>query len=386
MTRYTYDEETRVRTLKQVRAWQRSGLVDEGQANVMAITLATDLRRTHLILRIVLFGFASLVLQSGVFLLAITLGLDGEWAGSAITIALAAASTWAAETAIARYRLYRFGVEEAAAVWAVALAATSLTLLATSVDLTTRPERVAVAAVALGAAALYARYGYLYAALAAVGCTAALPFVYGVPQAAARLMAAGLLLASCGAAARARRPHGDEYPGDDYGMMGAVAWLGAYAVLNLPLTFGAASPDSAPLFYWGTFAAVWVLPAAGLVMGVRGRDRALIRASALMAVASLFTVKMYLRLPVQEWDPIVLGVVLAGIALGVRRWLLAGPGEQRAGFTPRALLYSDARSAESLGIAAGLSHGAASATSGATPPGYEPGGGSSGGAGASGRF
>jgi len=385
VTRYTPDEESRVRTLKQVRAWQRSGLVDEGQANVMAISLATDLRRTHLILRIVLFGFANMVLQSGVFLLAIMMGLDGEWAGSAITLALAASSAWAAETAITRYRLYRFGVEEAAALWAVGLAATSLTLLATAGDLTTRPERVAVAAVALGAAALYARYGYLYAALAAVGCVAALPFVYGLPEISARLLAAGVLVAAFGAAARARRPHGDEYPGDDYGTIEAAAWLGAYAVLNLALTFGTATPDSAPAFYWGTCAAVWVLPAAGLVMGVRGRSRALIRASALMAVASLFTVKMYLRLPVHEWDPIVLGVVLAGMALGVRRWLLAGPDEQRAGFTPRALLYSDARSVESLGVAAGLSHGAASAA-GATPPGYEPGGGSSGGGGASGRF
>ena len=48
---------------------------------------------------------------------------------------------------------------------------------------------------------------------------------------------------------------------------------------------------------------------------------------------TLVTNKMYLGLAANPWDPIVFGVVIAGAAIVLRRWIAAGPGEARNGFT-----------------------------------------------------
>src|SRR6185295_2970664 len=98
------------------------------------------------------------------------------------------------------------------------------------------------------------------------------------------------------AARTLRRPHQDDFPGDDYGAIESVAWLGVYAVLNLKLAgdFGTGRREFSTDFYWGTYAATWLLPAAGLFLGIRGKHRTLIWAGLIMALATLATSKMYL--------------------------------------------------------------------------------------------
>src|ERR1700680_210400 len=76
--------------------------------------------------------------------------------------------------------------------------------------------------------------------------------------------------------------------------------------------------------YWGTYAAVWLLPAVGLYLAVRRKHRELIWASVIMALATLVTNKTYLGWARHTWDPIYLGVLLTGTALAIRHWLSRG--------------------------------------------------------------
>ncbi len=66
-----------------------------------------------------------------------------------------------------------------------------------------------------------------------------------------------------------------------------------------------------------------------------------IAAGAVVAVLTLVTNKPYLGWQRHTWDPMLLGVLLIGVALLIRRWLADGPGEIRRGFTARRLSGKD---------------------------------------------
>ncbi|MBW8867928.1 MAG: hypothetical protein JF610_11465 [Acidobacteria bacterium] len=86
----------------------------------------------------------------------------------------------AAEYLIRAFRLYRHGIEEslvAAAVVLVSLSAAEL-LRAAGVR---HPEVFTAAAASAGAAIAYRRYGFVYAAIAAMMCAAAIPFSIDLP-------------------------------------------------------------------------------------------------------------------------------------------------------------------------------------------------------------
>jgi hypothetical protein len=86
---------------------------------------------------------------------------------------------------------------------------------------------------------------------------------------------------------------------------------------------------------------IWVLPAAGLRLAIRDRDRPMIAANLVMGLATLLTNKPYLGAPREPCDPILLGLLLLGTALVLRRWLASGKDGTRDGFTPARLLRSD---------------------------------------------
>ena len=89
----------------------------------------------------------------------------------------------------------------------------------------------------------------------------------------------------------------------------------------------------AGVFYWFTYAMTFAIPVAGLVLGVRHKDRGLINVNVVAAVITLITNKPYLHWARHEWDPILLGVVLIGVTVWLRRWLSSAAGGHRAGFT-----------------------------------------------------
>lgn len=389
MKRYAAADEEAIRTASRVRDWKDSGLIEAERIAAIEKELRTGLRRTNWALRAVLFVFALFVLQSAVGLIVVLTTPDDEAVVAALAFAAGIGGLFLADFLIARFNLYRFGVEEACAVCSIALIAGGVTIGASTVGIKgDAAVFVALVTVALGGLFVYWRFGLLYCALVAGACAAAAPFFIGQSELWSRLLSVGVLLAIHIVAGLLRRPFDDDYPGDDFGVIESASWLGVYAALNLKLMpdeLGAQDMARQP-FYWLTYVAVWVLPVVGLYRGIRRKHQWMIRASLPMALATLVTNKLYLGWETRTWDPILLGVLLIGTALAVRRWLSAGAEGHRDGFTSRRLIRSDQRSLAHVALATGGLKPDEAVREAAPHDSYRPGGGASGGAGAGGTF
>jgi len=328
--------------------------------------------------------FGGVILQSALGLVAVLLGdvVDSPGAG-AICLLLGGGCFWLATWLVSRYGLYRFGVEEAVALTAAALVGAGAGLFAAEGEW---GLRLGLAVGAGMLAALYWHFGYVYAAVLAMVAAAALPFQFGFNEIVQRGGAIAVLAAIAMSARRARAPHGDEYPGDALAVIESVAWLGIYLLLNLVVSSGISRLDRDSAFYWTTFAMTWLMPAASLVLALRGRERPLLLASLATALTTLLTTKEYLGLPRYEWDPIVFGLIVMGVALAVRRWLASGDGEQRHGYTASRLLASETAHLGHLAMVSATQADVPVANSTPPPDAGIGGGGRSGGAGAGGSF
>jgi hypothetical protein len=344
MRRYTDDQERRIRAQAHVRHWTRAKLLEPPQRAALEAELRVDLRRTNDFLRAGLALFAAFIVVALVALVVEGLNLDSESGLSAVTAIAAIVCIVVAETLVGRLRFYRFGVEEALAVASVLLIAFSGAMLAGTIirgDFRHAGSIVVgLMIAAAGGLGLYRRFGYVYAAVGSMVCAAAIPFQLKLSPTAQHILAAAVL-ASAFVVVRTRRlKHGDEYPGDEYGQLQAAAWAAIYIALNLQIGWW---DHIQGWFYWSTYVMTWVLPIVGLRWGVREKDRYLIDISIVMALVTLATNKPYLGRPRNPWDPILLGALLIGSALAIRRWLSSGPEGQRGGFTSARLLGKDSR-------------------------------------------
>ncbi len=387
MRRYSRDEEERIRAQRLVREWTRSGLLEAAQGARLPEELRVDLRRTNPFLRAGLALFTGLIVAASVTLPITLLDLRGDVPIAAITGLAALVCGGLAEYLVDAFRCYRFGVEEALAVAAVALLSIAGGELTSSFHFETRGV-AAIVALLIGAAGgfgLYRRFGFVYAACGGIICAAAIPFQLDMPAATQRLLAAATFASALLIARSKRRKYRDDYPGDEYGALQAAAWAGVYVVLNVKLTdwYRVEAP-----FYGFTYAVTWALPLAGLALGIREKDRLLMDVSLGLVLVSILTNKAYLGSPQHAWDPCVLGVILMAIAFAIRRWLSNGPGGERHGFTAARLLERDRAVLSAVGTASGfvrpgVTEGAPSRVEPA-PSDFD--GGRSGGGGASGSF
>jgi hypothetical protein len=333
---YSADDEERMRTEAAVREWTRSGLLSAEQGAALAADVRVDLRRTNPFLRAALALFTAIIVAASVMLIVETLTLR-QASGFATVAMIAAVVCFAlAERLVALGRFYRFGVEEMLAVAAVVLASISVGTLMPS-----GKSVMPLAAGALGGLGLFLRFGFLYGAVGALVCTAAMPFQADASTETQRLLAAIVCVAAFAFSRVKTREHRDDFLRDDYAALQCAAWAGVYLVLNVKITPGWMAVGG--WFYWWTYTMTWVLPPIGLAIGVRDREQQLIDVSILMLLATMVTSKMYLGWARNTWDPIVLGVVLIGAATTLRRWLASGPGGERSGFTAQALLQRDSR-------------------------------------------
>jgi hypothetical protein len=378
---YSQADEEKVRAQAVVREWQRSGFLDTSQAAQIANELRVDFRRTNFFLRALLFLFTSIVVAASVSLVITVFGLDEKTSEAAVCVIAAILCLGAAEFLIRNFRFYRFGVEEAVAIAAVVLLSLGTAFATSGLE---ADELVAPLVIgALGALFIYMRYGYLYAAIASILCAAAIPFPMHLPAEVKRLVAALVCAVSFSIVRRRRLQYGDDFPGDDYGLIQASAWAGLYLSLNLQISFLRYYEQS--LFYWVTYAMIWILPVVGLWVSLRSKDRPLLNVSVLAALITLATNKPYLHLMRRPWDPILFGLFLIVSAVLIKRWLGRGPNAQRGGFTAARLL---ARDRQALAIVSTASAALQPAMSPSPAPAAKPNfdGGRSGGAGATGSF
>ena len=381
MRRYSESDERAVRLHALVREWVRSGLLDEGQGTRLGEEVRPDLRRTNNFLRLVLFLFTGLIVGAAV-LLALEVLQIRDNRPTAVVCGIAAVLCFGlAEVLIGEFRIYRFGVEEGLTVAAVVL------LVLAGAGMFERGKIESIFALAfmigaIGSLVLYGRFGFVYAGIAAIACTAMIPFPLLHSPMTQRGFAAAILAGIFLIVRRYRLIHGDEFPGDDYAVFQSAAWAGLYVTVNLEITFSGIPTGR---FYWATYALIWILPIAGLRMGIRNKDRLLMDVSAAMALATLTTNNAYLGLQHQSWDPILLGLLLMGTAIVIRRWLASGPNGQRYGFTPARTLSKHARLMTVVStVSAAFQPQPSSPEPAAAKPRFE--GGRSGGAGASGEF
>lgn len=387
MSAYTDEQERAIRTGRLVHDWARSGLITPGQRDRMLPELQVDLRRTNKFLRITLFIFGLLIVQSVAGLLAVSIGSGDEVVAGIFCAMVAAASLWLTNKLVTQYQLYRFGIEEAGAIAGVILAGVAALLVSTlGTDRVTNVSiAVALAAAAGVAFALFRRFGYVYGAVIAMMLAVAVVFIPGDSDIAHRVTAAVLLTVFFALARSARERSGIEFPADNYAILEAAAWTGLYLVINLQLSQWLSSPDQRTPFYWITYVFTWLLPAAGLWIAILDRHRLLLDVNIVLALATLMTNKAYLGTPRQTYDPIAFGLLLVAVAIGVRRWLASGADGSRGGYIAERLLESEQ---ERLGVVGTISvmHQGSVAPAAPQPEPPPLGGGRSGGAGASGSF
>jgi hypothetical protein len=336
-----------------VRDWWKSGVITEQQHDRMAADLDTGLRRTNVFLRATLCVFGLLITLAATGLVAVIVepGQSASW----ILAALAAAASFVlAMWLVNAFHLYRFGIEEALAVASVFLAGAAVILLLEPMSSISGSTAIGFGFVgaAIVAFIVFFEFGFVYAAVLATACAALAPFELVESDVARRLIAVAVLAALFLGARLQRGEHGEEFPGDAYAVMEAAAWSGVYLLLNLKISSWVSHTAEAGWFYWATYAATWMLPAAGLWIAIREKHRLLLDVNIALALVTLMTNKAYLNASRNAWDPIAFGVLLIAIALGVRRWLASGADQSRDGFVPVRVLASER---ERLAVAGNVS-------------------------------
>jgi hypothetical protein len=140
-------------------------------------------------------------------------------------------------------------------------------------------------------------------------------------------------------------------------------------------------------FYWSTWLLIWCLPPVILARGIRLKDRFIIAAGTIAAILTFASNKPYLGWQRHTWDPMMLGVLLIGVALSIRSWLARGPGGIRHGFTAARLSGNDKHWMQVGSAALGLvSPQSITPSPQPSSPDFRFGGGASGGGGAGGEF
>jgi hypothetical protein len=389
---YTAADEEALHILKLLKDWVNLGFLEESQRQTMQHDIPCELRRTNGFLRIVLFLFTliSAVASVALFFVIFFPGSDARIVGTFLLI-FAAVCYAGAEFTVSRFRLYRHGIEEGLAVLSIGFLCAGLQAASKQDSLVF----VVPAAGAIAAYLLYHRFGLQYLFLAAMACVAAIPQFWTASHSGQHLIVAAFYLAGLTIVNRIRPSHRFDYLDAEYSVIETLLWLGLYLSLNLQLSSLAMiahwRPDLANAtefsrpFYWTTFALIWLLPAMVLWRSLAIKDRTITSLGLAVAILTLATNKPYLGLPHHAWDPILLGILLTGAALAVRRWLANGPAGIRRGFTAQRLSARDKQWVNSLSpsLAIVLPNPATLAPIGSE---HKFGGGTSGGGGASSDF
>ena len=347
-----FSEET-LRARKLLTDWTGEGFLSKEQYQRLERETACDLRTTNVFLRLVLFLFTLIIVgaTAALFIL-VFLSRPSEQTTGVVFLIFAAACYAAAEAAVSRARLYCYGIEEALAVCSVGFLCGGLQAAFFSSFYSSKPaEFVVPAAGAAFSLWIWNRFGLWYAFLAAMVFVLFLPGYWTSSHSAQHLIVAALYATGLVCVAAVRSRHRYDYLESTYSLAEALLWLGIYLAINLQLSSlnlltqwrggtGAASEFAKP-FYWATWVLIWCLPPVVLVRGVRQKDRFVIDVGAIVAILTFVTNKPYLGWQRHTWDPMLLGVLLAGVTVFVQRWLARGAGEIRHGFTAARLSGED---------------------------------------------
>ncbi len=401
MRLYSASSEETLRARKLLTDWVGEGFLSKAQYQLLEQETVSELRTTNIFLRLVLFLFTLISVGAAAALFFVVfLSRPSEQTTGVFFLIFAAVCYAAAEVAVSQARLYRYGIEEALAVCSVGfLCAGMQAALFSGSPYSPKPDAAQVVVPAAGVVFsfwIWRRFGLSYAFLAAMIFALFLPGYWTSSRSAQHLIVAVFYAIGLVGVATVRSRHRFDYLEEAYSLVEALLWLGIYLAMNLKISSldlpaqwwsgTRATSEFARPFYWGTWVLIWCLPPIVLARGIRQKDRFVIAVGAIVAALTLVSNKPYLGWPRHTWDPMLLGILLTGVAFYLRRWLARGPGGVRHGFTAARLSGKDKRWVNVGATVLGpLPH---SITPGPQPssPDFRFGGGQTGGGGAGGDF
>jgi hypothetical protein len=367
MRLYSESSEETLRAHRLLKEWNDDGLLSKEQYERLEQETTSDLRTTNIFLRIVLFFFTIIVVAAAVALFfVVALTRPSESTGGVFFLIFAVLSYIAAEVAARQARLYRHGIEEALAVCSVALLCGGLAgvFFVGGVHSEQNMQCLVCAAGAEAALWIWHRFGLWYAFPAAMIFAIFLPAYATTSPSTQRVLLCVLYAAGLVCVAAIRSRHRFDYLEQGYSLAEAFLWLGIYVVLNLKLsaisepsqlwTNARPTAEFAAPFYWTTWVLLWCLSAVILARGVRQKDRFVLAVGMLTTVLTFVTNKPYLGWQRHTWDPMLLGIALAAVAVFLGRWLAKGPGGVRHGFTTARLSAKDKHAMSIASSAFGL--------------------------------
>jgi len=396
---YSAASEETLRARKLLADWADDALLTKAQYQLLEKETVSELRTTNIFLRLVLFLFTLISVGAAAGLFYVVSRPSDQTAGVFLLI-FAAVCYAAAEAAVSQARLYRYGIEEALAVCSVGFFCAGMQgAFFSGSTFSSKPDPAQFLVPAAGVIFslwIWRRFGFSYAFLAAMIFIIFLPDNWTSSPSAQRLIIAVFYAIGLAIVATVRSAHRFDYLEETYSLVEAFLWLGIYLTINLQLSSlnlsarwswngtGAASEFGRP-FYWTTWVLIWCLPPIVLARGIRQKDRFVIAVGAIVAVLTFVSNKPYLGWPRHTWDPMLLGILLTGIAIFLRRWLARGPGGIRHGFTAARLTGKDKQWMELGSTVAGLLS-PQPPTPQPSSPDFRFGGGKTGGGGAGGDF
>jgi hypothetical protein len=402
---YAAASEETLRARKLLADWAGEGYLAQEQYERLKRETVSELRTTNIFLRLILFLFTLIsVCAAAALFFAVFLPHSSERTDGIFLLIGAALGYAAAELAVSQGRLYRYGIEEALAVVSVGFLCLGMQFALFSghplLPASDAAHSLVPAAGAVFSLWIWHRFGLWYAFPAVMIFDVFVSDYWASSDAAERTIVALLYAVGLICVTALRKRHRFDQLEDDYSLAEAFLWLGIYLAINLKLSpsnlpagwwgwggSARAASEHARSFYWATWMLIWILPPVVLVRGVRLKDRFVIAVGAIAAVLTLVSNKPYLGWPRHTWDPMLLGILLIGLALFIRRWLARGPGGIRGGFTAARLSGNDKQWMNASSAVLGL------VTPQSITPSPQPtsadvrfGGGASGGGGAGGDF
>jgi len=357
MRLYPASSEETLRARNLLTDWAGEGLLTQAQYQRLEQETVSELRTTNIFLRLTLFLFALIGVgaAAALFFRVFLVGSSDQTIGIFLLI-YAAVCYAAAEVAVSQARLYRYGIEEALAVCSVGfLCAGMQAALFSGRPYSPKPTGVEFLVPLAGAVFslwIWRRFGLWYAFLAAMVFALFMPGYWTSSYSAQHVIVALLYAIGLICVTALRSHHHFDYVENDYSLVEALLWLGIYLAINLQLSsfdlrvlwWGGrtrSASEFARSFYWTTWVLIWCLPPVILARGVRQKDRFVISVGAIVGILTFVSNKPYLGWPRHSWDPMLLGILLTGIALLIRRWLARGSGGIRGGFTAARLSRKD---------------------------------------------
>jgi hypothetical protein len=355
---YSAANEETLRARKLLTDWAGDGFLPKEQHQRLEQETISELRTTNIFLRLVLLLFTLIGVGAAVALFFVVfLPHASEQTIGVSLLFFAAVCYGAAEVAVFQGRLYRYGIEEALAVCSVGfLCGGMLAAFFSGGSYSPGPHRAESLVPAAGAVFslwMWRRFGFSYAFLAAMVFAAFVPGYWTGSAAAQHAIVVVLYAIGLICVMAVRSGHRFDYLEEGYSLVEAFLWLGIYLAINLQVStlstytqwWGVGSRSAASEFgrpfYWTTWVLIWCLPAVVLARGVRVKDRFVLAVGVIVALLTLVTNKPYLGWQRHTWDPMLLGILLTGVAWFLRRWLARGAGGVRHGFTAARLSGKD---------------------------------------------